>query len=115
MAIAQHDIARLKIAMEKIFAAGAEQEIGATIEITFECVFIEGNAGKAKKIILEIVQSPGDGLAIEAGDGITDAVVQISRSFHLEAREDGNDFAVGFDDSRSNVIARAVFAEKFKE
>ena len=54
-------------------------------------------------------------MAIETGDGITDGVVEIAAGFDLEAREDGDDFFVGFDDLRRNGGALAIFGEEFEE
>ena len=78
-------------------------------------MLVEGDAGKSEKIIFEIVEIPGDGLAIEAGDGITDGVVEIASGFDLEARKDGDDFAIGFDDSGRDDGALAIFGEEFEE
>src|SRR5580704_7336926 len=115
LAIAEHDVARLKIAVEKIVARGAEKKIGEAAEIVFERVLVERDAGEAEKIVFEIVEIPGDGLAIEAGDGIADGVVEIAAGFDLEAREDGDDLFVGFDDLRSDGAALAIFGEKLEE
>lgn len=54
-------------------------------------------------------------MAIEARDGITNGVVEIAAGFDLEARENSDDFFVGFDDLRSNGSALAIFREKFEE
>ncbi len=78
-------------------------------------MFVEGNASKAEKIVFEIVKIPGDGLAVEAGDGIADTVIQIAAGFDLEAREDGDDFAIGFDDLGSNVFAGAILGKEFEK
>jgi len=115
LAIAEHDVAGLKIAIEKIIARGAEEEIGEAAEIVLERVLVEGNPGEAEKIIFEIVQVPGDGLAIEAGDGIADGVIQIAGGFDLEARQDGDDFAIGFDNWWSDGRALAILGEEFEE
>src|SRR5437764_5840704 len=74
-------------------------------------MLVKRNARKAQKIVLEVVQVPGDGLAIEARGGITDAVVQIAGGFDLEAREDSNDFAVGFHHGGSDVLTGAILGE----
>ena len=76
LAVAKQDVARLKITVEKIITRGAEQEIGEPAKIVFEGMLVERNAGEAEKIIFEIVEVPSDGLAIEAGDGIADGVIE---------------------------------------
>ena len=115
IAVAQQDVARLEVAIEKVIARGAEKEFGEAAEIVLEGLFIEGNAGEAEKIIFEIVQVPGDGLALEAGDGIANVVIQVAAGFHLETREHGDHLAIGFDDLRSNVFAGAILGKEFEE
>ena len=115
LAVAEQDVAGLEVAVEKIIARGAEKKISEAVEIVFEGVLVEGDTGEAEKIIFEIVEIPGDGLAIETGDGIADGVIQIAAGFDLEAREDGDDFFVGFDDLGSDDAALAIFGEKFEE
>lgn len=115
LAVAEEDVAGLEVAIEEIIARGAEKEIGEAGEIGFERVLVEGNAGEAKKIVFEIVEIPCDGLAIEAGDGIADGVVEVAAGFDLEAREDGDDFFVGFDDRGRDGGALAIFGEEFEE
>jgi hypothetical protein len=115
IAVAEHDVAGLEIAIEEIIARGAEEEISEAAEIVFEGLLVERDAGEAEKIVFEIVEVPGDGLAIEAGNGIADSVVQIEAGFDLEAREDGDDFAIGFDNFRSDICGGAMFGEKFEE
>jgi len=92
-AVAKHDVARLKVAVEEKIAVGAEKKIGEALEIVFERLLVEGNAGEAEEIVFEIVEIPDDGLAIEAGARITDGIVEIAAGFDLE-------FWKGFDDLR---------------
>jgi hypothetical protein len=115
LAIAEHDVAGLEVAVEKIIARGAEQKIGEAIEIVFERMLVERDASEAKEIVFEIVEIPGDGLAIETGDGIADAIVEIAAGFDLEAWEDGDDFLVGFDDLGGDGTALAIFGEELEE
>src|SRR5215472_596393 len=91
-AVAQHDVARLKVPVEKIVARSFEKEIGEVVEVVFEGAFVERNAGEAEKIVFAVVQVPGNGLSIEAGNGIAKAVVQIASGFDLKTREDGDGF-----------------------
>lgn len=115
LAVAEHDVAGLEVTVEKIIARGAEKKVGEAAEIVFERLLVERDAGEAEKIIFEIVEIPGDGLAIETGDGIADGVIEIAGGFDLEAREDGDNFAIGFDDLRSDGAALAIFGEKLEE
>src|ERR1700722_511762 len=71
LAIAQHNISGLKVAIQKVVAIRAHQEIGQTPEIVLQRLFVKRDAGEAQKIIFEVVQIPGDGLAVKATDGIT--------------------------------------------
>src|SRR5712664_4311035 len=115
IAVAQHDVAGLEVAVEKVIARGGQEEFGQAAEIVFQGLLIEGDAGEAEEIILEIVQVPGDGLAIETGAGITHFVIQITAGFDLEAGEDGDGFAVGFDHLGSDIPASTVFREEFEK
>ena len=67
-----------------------------------EGLLVEGNSGEAQKVVLEVVQVPGDGLAIEAGARIADLVVQVAAGLNLKARQHGDDFAIGFDGVRGD-------------
>src|ERR1017187_4611399 len=96
VAIAQHDVAGLKVAIEKVVATGAQEKFGEAAEVVFERLLVKRNAGEAKKVILEIIQVPGDGLTIETGTRIADFVIQIASGFHLKAREQSDDLAIGF-------------------
>ena len=82
---------------------------------SFERLLVEGNAGKAKEVILEVIQIPGNGLAVETRAWIADFVVQIASRLNLKARQNGDDFAVGFDHWRGDGIAGTIGAEEFKE
>src|SRR6267142_4851126 len=91
IAIAQQDVAGLEVAVEKVIARCAQEKFRQAAKIVFEGLFVEGNAGEAEEIVFEIVQIPGDGLAIKAGDGIADAIVQIAAGFDLKAGQHGDD------------------------
>src|SRR5882762_5977417 len=115
IAVAQKDVAGLEIAVEKIIARSAQEKLRQAAKIVLEGLFVEGDTGEAEEIIFEVIQIPGDGLAIEAGDGIADTVVQIAASFDLKAGQHGDHFAIGFDDLRSNVFTGTVFGKIFEE
>jgi hypothetical protein len=115
LAVAEHDVTGLKIAIKKIIARGAEKKIGEAIEIVFERMLVERDARQAEKIVFEIVEIPSDGLAVETGDGIANGVVEIAAGFDLEAREDGDDFFVGFDDLGIDDASLAIIREEFEE
>src|ERR1035437_2007112 len=90
LAVAQHHIARLKVAIEKIIRLGGQQKLGEAAEIMLQRLFVERDAGQTQKIILEIVQIPGDGLAVEAGPRIADLVIQIPAGLDLKTRQLGH-------------------------
>src|SRR5882724_7311520 len=115
IAVAQQDVAGLEVAVEKVIERSPQKKFRQTAKIVFEGLFVEGDAGEAQEIVFEVIQIPGDGLAIETGDGIADAVVQIAAGFDLKAGQHGDHFAIGFDDLRSNVFAGAVFGKEFEE
>src|SRR6266850_1752993 len=115
IAVAQQDVAGLEVAVEKIIARSAQKKFRQAAKIVFEGLFVEGDTGEAEEIILKVIQIPGDGLAIEAGDGIANTVVQIAAGFDLKAGQHGDHFAIGLDDLRSNVFTGAVFGKEFEE
>ena len=84
-------------------------------EIVLQRLLVEGDAGEAQKVVLEIVQVPGDGLAVEARARIADLVVQVAAGLDLKARQHGDDLAIGFDDLRGDGVAGAIGAEEFEE
>jgi len=105
----------LEVAIEEIIARSTEKKFGEAAEIVFEGLFIERNASQAEKIVFEIIQIPSDGLAVETGIGIADLVIQVAGRFDLEARQDGDDFPIGFDGLGSDVFASAVLGEEFEK
>jgi hypothetical protein len=115
IAVAQQDVAGLEVAVEKVISRGAEEKFGEAVKIVFEGLLVEGDAGEAEEIVFEIVEIPGDGLAIEAGVWIADAVVEVAGGFDLEAREDRDYFAIGFNHLGSNALAGAVLGEELEE
>lgn len=115
IAVTEKDVSGLEVAVEEIVARGGEEKIGETAEIVFEGALVEGDAGEAEEIILEIVEVPGDGLAVEAGVRVADGIIEITAGFYLEAREDGDDFAVGFDGLGGDGGGGAIPCEEFVE
>src|SRR5258706_8439379 len=96
IAVAQHDVAGLEVAVEKIIARGTEKKFGETSEVFFKGMFVEGDAGEAEKIVFEIVQIPGDGLAVRTGIWGADFGGQGPARFHLEGGRPGDHPALGF-------------------
>src|SRR5467141_102991 len=115
IAVAQHDVAGLEVAVEKIIARGTEKKFGEAAEIVFEGQFVEGDASEAEEIVFEIVQIPGDGLAVETGIGVADFVVQVAAGFHLKAGENGDNLAIGFDHLGEDVFTSAVIGKELEE
>src|SRR5437899_1404877 len=113
--VAQHDVAGLEVAVEKIIARGTEKKFGETSEVFLKGMFVEGDAGEAEEIVFEIVQIPGDGLAVETGIGIADFIIQVAAGFHLEAGQHGDDFAIGLDHLGGDVLASAVIGKELEE
>src|SRR5438045_4988325 len=74
-AVAQQDVARLKITIEKVVARGGEQEFRQAAEVIFQRLLVERNPGEPEEIIFEIIQIPGDGLPVKAGNRIADLIV----------------------------------------
>src|ERR1019366_3350528 len=112
---AQHNVAGLEIAIEEIVAVGAQQEFRQAAEIVFQRLLVEGNAGKPQKVILEIIQIPRDGLAIEARAGIAHFVIHIAARLDLKTRQQGYHFAIGRDGLGSDGRFVTMVGEKFKK
>src|SRR6202035_3931 len=88
---------------------------GQASEIIFQGLFAEGNAGEAQEVILEIIQIPGDRLPIETSTRITHLVIQLASRLDLKSRQRGDDFSIGFDRRRSDLIPRTMPRQKFKQ
>src|SRR5882724_1799798 len=84
--VAQHHVARLKIPVEKIITVCGEQKIGQSAKIAFQCRFAKRDSRKPQKIIFEIIQIPGDRLAVKTRAWVANAVIQIAPGFHLKTR-----------------------------
>src|ERR1017187_49162 len=87
LAVAQHHVARLEVAIEKRVAARGQEKPGQTAKIALQLLLVEGNSRQLEKVILEVVQVPRNRLAVKAGAWITDFVVQVPRSLDLEPRQ----------------------------
>ena len=93
----------------------AQQKLRQAAEIHLQSLFVEGYAGQPQKIILEIVQIPGDGLSIKTGPWIAYFVIQIAARFHLKARQHGHHFAIRFLHLRCDGLSVPIPAQKFEE
>ncbi len=78
-------------------------------------LLVKGNGGEAQEIVLEVIQVPADGLAIEAGTRIADGVIQVARGFNLEARKGFDDSLISRDNLRVHGSAGAIGAEVVEE
>src|SRR6202021_1082772 len=114
-AITQHDVAGLEIAIEKKIAAGVEEEFRGAAEVIFERLLVEGDAGQAQEIILEIIQIPRYRLAIETGARIADLVIQIATGLDLKARQQGYHLAICRDGFGSDGRSLTIVREEFKQ
>src|SRR5262249_42711086 len=68
-----------------------------------------------EEIIFEVIQVPGDGLAIKAVARVADFVVQIMRGFNLKARQQIDDLLIDVNRLGSNVLAFAILGKKLKK
>ena len=66
LTLAQHHVARLKIAVHEILVRRSQQETRQAAEVIFQRLLIERHSRQAQKIIFEVIQIPGDGLPVEA-------------------------------------------------
>src|SRR5207249_11862285 len=104
-----------EIAIKKIVARSAQQELGQASEVVFKRLLVESDSGQSQKVVLVIVQVPGDRLPIEAAARIAHFVIQIATRFDLKARQQGHNFAVGFHRLRSDAVTRTILRKKIKE
>src|SRR6185437_6236169 len=103
------------IAVEEVIAVGGEQEAREAVEVVFEGLLVERNASQAQEVVLEVVQVPGDGLAVEAGARVADLVVEVAAGHYLKLWQCGDGAAIGFNGFRPDGVANAVAGEEFKE
>src|SRR5579859_7999528 len=115
LALAQHHIARLKVAIKKGIARRAEQKAGQPSKVDLQRLLAERHVSQLEKVILEVVQVPRDRQAIESGARITDAVIQVAPGFNLKPRQRLHHFAVDIDHRRRDLIRPAVLREKVKQ
>src|ERR1700730_4323377 len=115
LAVAQHDITRLKIPVKEIVTRSAQQKIRQAAEIVFKRTLVERNARKPEKIVFEIVQVPRDGLPIEATDWIAHFIIQVAGRFHLKSRQHRNHLVIGLHDRCRDVLALAIRGEKLEK
>jgi hypothetical protein len=115
LALLQHNVAGLEVAVEEEVAVGGEKKPGEAFEIVFERLFVETDASEAEKIVFEIVEVPNDGLTVKAAARIADGVVEVAASFDLETRKSLDDFAIRVDNGRGNGRAGTVLCEEMKE
>src|SRR5262249_54954402 len=100
LAFAQHYVARLEIAIKKIIPRRAQQEPRKTSKIHLKRLLAEWNISQLEKVILEVIQVPGDRLPIKTRSRITDLVIQITPGLHLESRQFIHYFAIRFNHGR---------------
>src|SRR5580700_2757904 len=115
LSVLQHDVPGLEIAVEKIIAVGAEQEIRQPVEIVFKRLLVKRDARQPEKIVFKVIQIPGDRLAIEAAAGIADVVIQIAPGLDLKARQHSHNLAISFDRLRRDPLACAIGREKLEK
>src|ERR1039458_7498066 len=112
---AQHDIAGLEIPIHKILAVGAQQKIRQAVEIVFQRLFVDRDCGRPQKVILEVVQIPGNRLPVKTSSRVANAVVQVLSRLNLKAGQHGHHLAISFHRRRRDILPLAILREKFKQ
>ncbi len=115
LAVANHDVAGLEIAIKEVIAGSSQKETGQAAEVVFEGLLVEGDAGETEEVVLEVVEIPRNGLTIEAGAGIADLVVEIAAGIDLKTRKDGDGAAVCVNNLRRDGFGAAVGGEELIE
>src|SRR5579862_1586861 len=75
LTFAQHDVARLKIPIQEEIRRRAQQECRELPEIIFQQLLVERDPRQLEKIILKIIQIPGDRLLVKLSARITRFVI----------------------------------------
>src|SRR6185312_3785299 len=114
-ALRQHDVARLEVTIKEIVARRRQQKASQPPEVDFQRLLIERNPAQPQKVIFEVVEVPGNRLAVKAGAGIANFVIEIAACLHLKTRQQCNHTAIGLDDGRGNVIALPIPREELKQ
>src|SRR5712671_570050 len=115
LAVPQQNVARLKIAIQKIITWSAEQKVRQARKIVFQCLLVERNARQPQKIIFEVIQVPGDRLPVKASDRITDLIVQVAARFHLKTRQHRYNFAICINNIWVDALALPIFRQELKK
>ncbi|MNC86978.1 hypothetical protein D3C83_26710 [compost metagenome] len=102
LSIAKHDVARLEVPVQEVIVIRVQQELRQAAEIVFQNLFIEGNSGELEKIVLKVVQVPGNGLTIEACPRVTHLVIETAARFDLESRQQFDHGPVSLDNGSGN-------------
>ena len=104
-----------KITIEEVIVWSGEKEFRQSREIELERLLVEGNTGETEEIVLEVVEIPGDGLAVETRARVTDFVIQIAPRLDLESRQNSDDFAIRLDDFSRDGVTRPICTQKLKK
>src|ERR1700756_3610799 len=115
LSVAQHDIARLEIPIQKVVPSGTQKESRQTAEIVLQRLLAERNARQTQKVVIEIIQIPRNGLPIKAPARITHLVIQIAARLNLKPRQCSDHCPVGFDYRGGNPVARPMLRKKLEE
>ena len=68
--VMNHDVARLKVAIKKVFAVGGEQVFYQRVKVIFQQLFVKWNIDQLEEIVFEVVEVPLHGLPVEGGTRI---------------------------------------------
>src|SRR5579863_5064648 len=115
LAFAQHDIARLKVPVQKKVPRRTQQKLREAAEVVLQRLLVERNTRKAQEIVFKIVQVPRDRLPVKASTRIADFVVQIASGFDLKTWEGLDDAAIRFNHGGRDRLARSIGRQKFKK
>src|SRR6266436_3565039 len=115
LAVPQQNVARLKIAIQKIITWSAEQKVRQARKIVFQCLLVERNARQPQKIIFEVIQIPRDRLPVKAANWIADLIVQVATRFHLKPRQHRYNFPISLNDRSVDVLTLPVFRQELEK
>ncbi len=84
LSVPQHDVARLEIPVEEVVRTGFQEKVDESLEVPLQGRLAEGHVSQLEEVVLEVVEVPKDGLAVEGFPGIRHRVVHHRVPFHLE-------------------------------
>ncbi len=105
LAVAQHHVAALEVAVEEVRGVGLEEEVDQPLGVALEAVLVERDLRELQEVILEVVEVPPHRRPVERRARVGERVVDDAAALHLEARELGQHPPIDGQHRRGEVAA----------